>query len=175
MCRSIRQLRRAPDDGPATTGEARAAALQYVRKVSGLRTPPARHRVAFDAAVEEVAAATARLLEAVGTDVAEGPDPFADPAARRAILEAAAARQGGAAARRGVRGGRKPVTPGRLEGDAPVPVPDGSTLAERSGGAAGAGSGASPAAADRSARLERPRTDSLAAPVAQGRPRERPA
>ncbi len=99
MCRSIRQLRRAEDDGPATTGEARAAALQYVRKVSGFRTPSARHRAAFDAAVEEVAAATSRLLAAVGTDVAEGPDPFADPVARRAILDARTSR--GGSARRG--------------------------------------------------------------------------
>ena len=88
MCRSIRQLRRSDHDGPATTGEAQAAALQYVRKVSGFRTPSARHRAAFDAAVDEVAAATARLLAAVGTNVAEGPDPFADPVRRRAILDA---------------------------------------------------------------------------------------
>ncbi|HEY5628680.1 MAG TPA: DUF2277 family protein [Candidatus Limnocylindrales bacterium] len=92
MCRSIRQLRRADDDGPATTGEASAAALQYVRKVSGFRTPSSRHRAAFDAAVDEVAAATARLLAAIGTDVAEGPDPFADPVLRRAILDARPAR-----------------------------------------------------------------------------------
>jgi hypothetical protein len=97
MCRSIRQLRRADDDGPATTGEARAAALQYVRKVSGFRTPSARHRDAFDAAVAEVAHATQRLLAAVGTDVAEGPDPFADPVTRRAILDARA--DGGASGR----------------------------------------------------------------------------
>lgn len=100
MCRSIRQLRRAPDDGAATTGEAHAAALQYVRKVSGLRTPSARHKAAFDAAVDEVADATARLLAAVGTTVAEGPDPFADPVARRALLDARAAR---AASRRAAR------------------------------------------------------------------------
>ncbi len=92
MCRSIRQLRRPEDEGPATTGEAHAAALQYVRKVSGFRTPSARHRDAFEAAVEEVAAATARLLSAVGTDVADGPDPFADPVTRRAILDARGAR-----------------------------------------------------------------------------------
>ncbi len=87
MCRSIRQLRRAGDAGPATTGEASAAALQYVRKISGYRTPAARNEAAFRAAVEEVTAATERLLIALGTDVAEGPDPFADPAARRAILD----------------------------------------------------------------------------------------
>jgi hypothetical protein len=91
MCRSIRQLRRAEDDGPATTGEARAAALQYVRKVSGFREPSAHNRAAFDAAVDDVAAVTARLLAAVGTDVADGPDPFADPVTRRAILDARAA------------------------------------------------------------------------------------
>ena len=94
MCRSIRQLRRADDAGPATTGEAYAAALQYVRKVSGFRTPSARHLDAFDAAVAEVAAAPSRLLAAIGTDVAEGPDPFADPVQRRAILAARPARSG---------------------------------------------------------------------------------
>jgi len=99
MCRSIRQLRRADDDGPATSGEAHAAALQFVRKVSGYRTPSARHHAAFDAAVEEVADATARLLAALGTDVAEGPDPFADPVTRRAILDARASRATRAGAR----------------------------------------------------------------------------
>jgi hypothetical protein len=88
MCRSIRQLRRPDDAGPATTGEAQAAALQYVRKVSGYRTPAARNDAAFRAAVDEVAAVTQRLLEALGTPVADGADPFADPVARRAILEA---------------------------------------------------------------------------------------
>jgi hypothetical protein len=43
----------------------RAAALQYVRKVSGFRTPAAHNAVAFNAAVEEIAAATARLLESL--------------------------------------------------------------------------------------------------------------
>lgn len=84
MCRSIRQLRR-PDGGPATTGEARAAALQYVRKVSGFRSPSARRREAFDLAVDEIAAATVRLLAAVGTSIDDGPDPLADPATRRAL------------------------------------------------------------------------------------------
>ncbi|MCL2586351.1 MAG: DUF2277 domain-containing protein [Streptosporangiales bacterium] len=40
----------------------RAAALQYVRKISGFRAPAARNAEAFEAAVDEVAAATARLL-----------------------------------------------------------------------------------------------------------------
>ena len=88
MCRSIRQLRRGEDAGAATTGEAQAAALQYVRKVSGFRAPSARNEDAFRAAVDEIAAATERLLQAIGTPVAAGPDPFADPVARRAILAA---------------------------------------------------------------------------------------
>lgn len=92
MCRSIRQLRRADEAGHATTGEAQAAALQYVRKISGFREPSARNAEAFRAAVEEIAHATQHLLEAIGTDVAEGPDPFADPVTRRAILAARPAR-----------------------------------------------------------------------------------
>jgi hypothetical protein len=88
MCRSIRQLRRADEAEPATTGEAEAAALQYVRKVSGFRAPSARNSEAFEDAVHEIAHATERLLQALGTSVAEGPDPFADPVTRRAILAA---------------------------------------------------------------------------------------
>jgi hypothetical protein len=88
MCRSIRQLRRSDEDEHATTGEAQAAALQYVRKVSGFRAPSARNAVAFDEAVREIAHATEHLLQALGTSVAEGPDPFADPVTRRAILAA---------------------------------------------------------------------------------------
>ena len=72
MCRSIRTLRIA--DVPATTGEIEAAARQYVRKVSGFRTPSARNSEAFDAAIAEIAAASERLLVAVGADVEEGPD-----------------------------------------------------------------------------------------------------
>ena len=97
MCRSIRQLRRGEDAGAAATGEAQAAALQYVRKISGFRAPSARNEAAFQAAVDEIAAATERLLAAVGTPVAEGPDPFADPAQRRAILAARPARGAGRA------------------------------------------------------------------------------
>ena len=88
MCRSIRQLRRGDDAGAATTGEAQAAALQYVRKISGFREPSARNAEAFRVAVEDIAAITERLLLAVGTPVADGPDPFADPVTRRAILAA---------------------------------------------------------------------------------------
>ena len=65
MCRNIRPLYNfAP---PATTDEVRAAALQYVRKVSGATKPSQANQEAFDAAVEEVAEATARLLEALVT------------------------------------------------------------------------------------------------------------
>ena len=67
MCRSIKTLRR-PDE-PATEEEIRAAALQFVRKVSGYREPSRRNQEAFDAAVGDVAEASRRLLEAVG-DVA---------------------------------------------------------------------------------------------------------
>lgn len=86
MCRSIRQLRHGDVAGQATTGEAHAAALQFVRKVSGYRAPAARNREAFDEAVTEIAVATERLLRALGTDVTDGPDPFADPVARAVIL-----------------------------------------------------------------------------------------
>jgi hypothetical protein len=61
MCRSIQQLRR--PDLPATEPEIRAAALQFVRKISGYRQPSQRNAAAFDAAVDEIAEATERLLE----------------------------------------------------------------------------------------------------------------
>ena len=65
MCRNIRPLNNfAP---PATTDEVRAAALQYVRKVSGTTKPSAANQEAFDRAVEEVAHATAHLLDALVT------------------------------------------------------------------------------------------------------------
>lgn len=61
MCRNIRPLHNfAP---PATSEEVRAAALQYVRKVSGTTRPSAANQGAFDEAVDEIAAATAHLLE----------------------------------------------------------------------------------------------------------------
>ena len=63
MCRSIKTLRTldvaAPDD------EMRAAALQYVRKVSGYRHPSPANEHAFNHAVDEVALASRRLLDAV--------------------------------------------------------------------------------------------------------------
>ncbi len=65
MCRNIRTLHNF--EPPATAEEVRAAALQYVRKVSGSPRPSAANRAAFDAAVDEVAAATARLLDGLVT------------------------------------------------------------------------------------------------------------
>jgi hypothetical protein len=59
---------------PATTGELDAAALQFVRKVSGYRSPSGRNAAAFEAAVAEIAAASRRLIESVGGTVEEGPD-----------------------------------------------------------------------------------------------------
>jgi len=59
MCRSIKTLR---GTAPATDEEVRAAALQFVRKISGLRAPAAPNAQAFDAAVAEIAASSERLL-----------------------------------------------------------------------------------------------------------------
>ena len=59
MCRSIKQLRNA--EIPATE-EIRAAALQFVRKVSGYRKPSRVNEAAFERAVEEVAEATRKML-----------------------------------------------------------------------------------------------------------------
>ncbi|MFD3926301.1 DUF2277 domain-containing protein [Streptomyces sp. NPDC058614] len=62
MCRSIKTLRPPVLPDEATEEEIRAAALQYVRKVSGFRAPAAHNREVFDQAVEAIAAATAELL-----------------------------------------------------------------------------------------------------------------
>ena len=70
MCRSIKTLRRA--DEPATDEEIRAAALQFVRKVSGYRKPSRANEHAFETAVEEIAASSERLLEAVGAETVHG-------------------------------------------------------------------------------------------------------
>jgi hypothetical protein len=64
MCRSIKTLR-PPYAEVVTDEDMRAAALQYVRKISGFRAPAARNAAAFEQAVDEVAAATARLLDAL--------------------------------------------------------------------------------------------------------------
>jgi len=63
MCRSIKTLRNA--EIPATEEEIRAAALQFVRKVSGYRKPSKVNEAAFERAVDEVTEATQRLLEGI--------------------------------------------------------------------------------------------------------------
>jgi hypothetical protein len=63
MCRSIKTLRR--EDEPATEDEIRAAALQFVRKVSGYRQPSRRNQEAFEAAVTEIAVSSTHLLQAL--------------------------------------------------------------------------------------------------------------
>jgi hypothetical protein len=70
MCRSIRTLRAAEP----TTGDVEAAARQYVRKLSGYRVPARANAEVFDAAIAEVAAATERMLAALGSDPVPGPE-----------------------------------------------------------------------------------------------------
>jgi hypothetical protein len=65
MCRNIRPLFNF--DPPATEDEIRAAALQYVRKISGYTRPAQANEAAFEAAVDEITAASARLLQSLST------------------------------------------------------------------------------------------------------------
>jgi hypothetical protein len=65
MCRNIRTLFNF--EPPATAAEMRDAALQYVRKVSGMNAPSKANRATFERAVDEVAAATCRLVESLET------------------------------------------------------------------------------------------------------------
>jgi hypothetical protein len=65
MCRNIHTLFNF--EPPATEEEVHDAALQYVRKISGFTKPSKANEQAFDRAVEEVAAASSRLLEALVT------------------------------------------------------------------------------------------------------------
>ncbi|HYS33757.1 MAG TPA: DUF2277 domain-containing protein [Streptosporangiaceae bacterium] len=62
MCRSIKTLRE-PYTEQVTEQDVRAAALQYVRKISGFRAPAAHNAEAFNAAVDAVSRATAELLD----------------------------------------------------------------------------------------------------------------
>ncbi|OEV03931.1 DUF2277 domain-containing protein [Streptomyces oceani] len=64
MCRSIRTLR-PPYAETVTEADMRAAALQYVRKVSGFRDPAAHNAAAFERAVDQVTAATNELLSSL--------------------------------------------------------------------------------------------------------------
>lgn len=91
MCRNIRTLHNF--DPPATDVEIRAAALQYVRKVSGSSRPSKANESAFDQAVEEVARATDRLLASL---VSNAPSRDRDVEAAKA-RQRSAARFGGQA------------------------------------------------------------------------------
>ena len=68
MCRSIHTLHNF--EPPATQEEVRAAALQYVRKVSGYTKPSQANEAAFERAVDAVEAATSRLLDELVTTAA---------------------------------------------------------------------------------------------------------
>jgi hypothetical protein len=65
MCRNIRPLHNF--EPPATDDEARDAALQYVRKISGSTKPSQANQEAFDRAVDAITAATVRLLDELVT------------------------------------------------------------------------------------------------------------
>lgn len=67
MCRSIKTLRHA--DVVATDDEIRAAARQFVRKVSGFSKPTSRHEAAFEEAVDEIARASQRLLDSIAVNL----------------------------------------------------------------------------------------------------------
>lgn len=68
MCRSILTLR----GQDPTDDEVRAAALQFVRKISGYRMPSRSNAEAFDGAVDDVAAATTKLLDRLGSPPPRG-------------------------------------------------------------------------------------------------------
>jgi len=82
MCRSIKTLFNF--EPPATEAEIRAASLQFVRKLSGFNAPSKANQVAFDRAVEEVAAAAGALIASLVTT--------ADPRDREIEAERARAR-----------------------------------------------------------------------------------
>jgi hypothetical protein len=65
MCRNIKMLFNF--DPPVTEDEVRAASLQYVRKISGFTKPSKANEAAFDAAVEEIADVSTRLLRSLET------------------------------------------------------------------------------------------------------------
>ncbi|MFF5917312.1 DUF2277 domain-containing protein [Streptomyces flavochromogenes] len=86
MCRSIKTLRPPALPEEATEDDIRAAALQYVRKVSGFRAPAAHNREVFERAVDEIADATARLLDGLEVRGAHHAHP-GQPAVRRQARE----------------------------------------------------------------------------------------
>jgi hypothetical protein len=90
MCRNIHTLFNF--NPPATDEEVRAAALQYVRKISGFTKPSHANEQAFARAVEEVAEATKRLLDQLVTSAApKDRDVEAERARARAVKRYAAA------------------------------------------------------------------------------------
>jgi hypothetical protein len=84
MCRNIQTLFNF--DPPATEDEVHAASLQFVRKISGFTKPSQANEAAFEQAVDEVAAASRRLLEQLVTN-AEPKNREAEAARRRARAE----------------------------------------------------------------------------------------
>jgi hypothetical protein len=68
MCRNIKMLFNF--DPPVTDDEVRAASLQFVRKISGFSKPSKANEAGFDAAVEEIAAVSSRLLRSLETHAA---------------------------------------------------------------------------------------------------------
>jgi hypothetical protein len=82
MCRNIRPLFNF--DPPVTEDEIRAASVQFVRKIAGFGKPSKANELAFEAAVDEIAAASARLLSSLQTS--------APPKNREAEAERAKAR-----------------------------------------------------------------------------------
>ncbi|HEX3747416.1 MAG TPA: DUF2277 domain-containing protein [Bryobacteraceae bacterium] len=84
MCRNIRPLFNF--DPPVTPDEVRAASLQFVRKISGFTKPSRANEEAFEAAVEEIAGVSNRLLHALATSA---PPKNRDEEARKAKLRAA--------------------------------------------------------------------------------------
>lgn len=114
MCRNIRVLHNFQP--PTTPEEIHAAALQYVRKVSGSTRPSAANQVAFDAAVTSIAAITTALLDKL--------DKRGEPRTREGELAKARARWEKRSAREGSRasGGlrRRAVVPVSAAGRDPV-------------------------------------------------------
>ncbi|MCU0508519.1 MAG: DUF2277 domain-containing protein [Anaerolineae bacterium] len=88
MCRNIKPLYNF--EPPATEDEIRAAALQYARKVSGFNKPSRANEAVFNAGVDEIAAATARLLASL-----QGGGAPKDRAAEAAAAKARSAKRFG--------------------------------------------------------------------------------
>jgi hypothetical protein len=85
MCRNIRTLYNF--EPPATHDEVEAAALQYVRKISGFTKPSTVNEAAFEAAIAEISAASARLLDSLQT-TAQPKDREVEAAKRKAASAA---------------------------------------------------------------------------------------